>query len=271
MPQNQEPVPGVDPPLRGFSGHVFSMTTPDSDPLTNGSSCLSSDELRRAENFLRRPDAAAFIARRVFLRETLAANLDVSPHDVKLDVSPSGKPELRHGKTRLWFSQSATTGRTVVALSRNGEVGIDIERLDRRLDFGRIANRWFTQLEICRIERCRSEETIRREFMGIWTAREAAAKLTGEGMARALPAHESFVDPMRIALPEGGLPICIDARVDSPYLVSVAWSAIERSSRAVTGGATKATGYARGHVHTAERIRLGRLFSWRRVAENVRH
>jgi 4'-phosphopantetheinyl transferase len=203
------------------------MTTTDSESLTTRSSCLSSDELARAENFLRRADAAAFIARRVFLRETLAANLDVAPHDVTLDVSPSGKPELRHGKNPLWFSQSSTAGRTVVALSRNGKVGIDIERLDRLLDFGRMANRWFTEQEITRIERCGSEDTIRREFMGIWTAREAAAKLTGEGMARALPAHESFVDPMRIALPEGGLPIWIEVSVESPYFVSVAWSANE--------------------------------------------
>ncbi len=227
MPETREPVPGVDPPLRGFSGHVFSITTGDFDSLTSRSSCLSLSELRRAENFLRRPDAAAFIARRVFLRETLAANLGVSPRDVTLDVSPGGKPELRHEKNHFWFSQSATTGRTVLALSREGEVGIDIERLDRPLDYGRIANRWFTQQEVSRIERCSSDDTIRLEFMGIWTAREAAAKLTGEGMALALPRHESFVDPMRIALPEAGLPLWIDVSVESPYFVSVAWSAIK--------------------------------------------
>jgi 4'-phosphopantetheinyl transferase len=231
MPWTREQVPGIDAPRRPFSGQVFSVTIGDFDFLTSRSSCLSLSELRRAENFRRRPDAAAFIARRVFLRETLAANLGVSPRDLTFDVSRNGKPELRHGKDHLWFSQSATTGRTVVALSRNGEVGIDIERLDRPLDFGLIANRWFTPQEVSRIEQCSSDDTIRLEFIRIWTAREAAAKLTGEGMALALPGHESFVDPMRVALPNGELPIWIDVSVESPYLVSVAWSAIECQPR----------------------------------------
>jgi phosphopantetheinyl transferase len=241
----REQVPDIEAPMRAFSGHIFNAATGDFDSLTSRSSCLSLSELKRAENYLRRPDAVAFIARRVFLRETLAAKLGVSPYDLTLDVSRNGKPELRHGKDHLWFSQSATTGRTVVALSRNGEVGIDIERLDRPLDFGRIANRWFTPQEVFRIEQCSSDDTMRFEFMRIWTAREAAAKLTGEGMALALPRHESFVDPMRVALRNGGLPKWIDVRIESPYLVSVAWSAIECPPPTMIGGATEPPGHPR--------------------------
>lgn len=223
-PQTREQVLGIDAPRRAFSGDVFSLTFGDVD-VRNSCSCLSPSELRRAEKFFRRSDAAAFIARRVFLRETLAANLGVSPHDLTLDVSRNGKPRLCGGKHHLWFSQSSTSGRTVVALSRNGELGIDIERLDRPLDYARIANRWFTKQELSRMEQCSSDDAIRLEFMRIWTAREAAAKLTGEGMARALPRHESFVDPMQVVLRDGGLPISIDVSVEPPYLMSVAYLA----------------------------------------------
>jgi phosphopantetheinyl transferase len=207
-----------------FAGRIFSAGLDDFESLIKRSDCLSSAERGRAHRFHRPADASAFIARRVFLREVLANALDVRPSDVEVAQASNGKPHVSCPKEGPWFNLSATTGRVVVALSRAGEVGVDVEWLGRPLDHIRLARRWFTPTEALRLERCTSVEGVGLEFTCTWTAREAAAKLTGEGMALALPRYEVIPDPVRVVRHDGGPTIPIELRVEPPYVVSIAWS-----------------------------------------------
>jgi len=193
------------------------------DSLTSRSDCLSADERRRVSGYRRSSDASAFVARRVFLREVLGAELGVGPRDIPLEIATSGKPGLPGERPEFWYSQSSTAGMTVVAVSRDGEVGIDVESTERSLDFDGLARRWFTRREVSRIKSCTSVSAMRREFMRTWTAREAAAKLTGEGMAHALPRHEVLVDPLRVTQLDGGPPMWVETRNESAHVLSVAW------------------------------------------------
>jgi 4'-phosphopantetheinyl transferase len=87
------------------------------------------------------------------------------------------------------------SGSTSVAIGSDGDVGIDIESLNPTVDFAGIARRWFTPAEKDRLVKCSSAIDERVEFVRIWTAREPATKLTGEGIARTLARHEVLIRP----------------------------------------------------------------------------
>ena len=95
-------------------------------------------------------------------------------------------------------------------MSQTGAVGVDIEWLERPVDHNGLAGRWFTPRETSWVEQCTSAEDASVRFMRIWTAREAAAKLTGEGMALSLGQHEVCIDPWRVVGLDGAPPISIE-------------------------------------------------------------
>ena len=94
-----------------------------------------------------------------------------------------GRPFLA-GFPGLDFSITHCNGFVACALE-DGEtpkVGLDAERLGTQIDRSMqlIARRWFTPTEEERFEKAPGEET----FLSVWTAKEAAAKFTGNGLDR---------------------------------------------------------------------------------------
>ena len=95
-----------------------------------------------------------------------------------------GKPRFDGGDAPV-FSISHSGGLSVAALSRCGEIGVDIEQIDDRRDICKIANRFFSQAEKERLSLAQDKE---RAFYAIWTAKEAMMKLGGEGMISVMSA-----------------------------------------------------------------------------------
>ena len=99
----------------------------------------------------------------------------------------SGKPCFQNGKPN--FSISHSKNAVMVAISESA-VGVDIEMRREDMETDRINRRFF------------GEEN--RDFFRLWTEKEALAKMTGEGLAKALKAvvdyekikilHGEFVD-----------------------------------------------------------------------------
>lgn len=206
-----------------FPGQIAEATIDQFDALVSRSGCLSVGERQRAARFLRPAHAAAFTARRVFLRETLATRLGISPNTIEFEFQPGQKPQLGEGQRWLSFSQSATNGYTVVVLHEEGDVGVDVEQVDRVLDHVSVARRWFAPAEIDRLERSTDPEATRLEFMRTWTAREAAAKLTGQGLAKTLRHHEVLVEPLGVLWHPDGRICRLRQTLDSGRMLSIAW------------------------------------------------
>jgi 4'-phosphopantetheinyl transferase len=207
-----------------FAGRVLTTAGEELDRHANRADCLSPDEKRRALAFKYRRDCRAFQARRVFLRETLGRELGVPPAEVELTTSTSGKPAVRTLNGPVWFSQSALTDYTVIAINREGDVGVDIESAAREFDHLAIARRWFTQNEFCRIDAAASTGDARLVFLQCWTAREAVAKLTGEGMASAIDRYELLVHPLRVVRRDNNRTTPVDVTADPPYVMAIVWS-----------------------------------------------
>ncbi len=94
-----------------------------------------------------------------------------------------GRPFLA-GSPDVDFSITHCKGFVACAVETGNapQIGLDAERLGTQTDRSMqlIAHRWFTPAEQERFEETPTEET----FLSIWTAKEAAAKFTGNGLDR---------------------------------------------------------------------------------------
>ena len=161
---------------------------------------LDDDERARAASFVFARDRDRFIRAHGYLRRYLGAFLRMAPSDVPIVASEGGKPFVEG--CRASYSLSHSGSHSVVAVTRGGEIGIDLETIDGadRLDdhLEDLARLCLTDEEQDALSDAPPEQRVRR-FLSYWTAKEARMKLTGEGMA---------LDPRTIALSlSAGLPV----------------------------------------------------------------
>lgn len=140
--------------------------------------------------------------RRAPLIALLAGYLGLPESAVALDEDARGKPYLANPKTGsdgspLEFNWSHSGDHALVALSRRGAVGVDIERLGKNLRAIEIARRFFDAAEA---ETLAALDPAPRDhaFIGLWCAKEAVLKAAGEGLSFGLGrlafAHVSGAD-----------------------------------------------------------------------------
>lgn len=143
---------------------------------------LSPDERRRAQQFLSPIDRDRFIRARWGLRRVLAGYLGIGASDVGFELGAKGKPRLGLGLDhRIRFNVSHSSGLGLVAVSREHEVGVDIERIRFGLDVSAIASRVFSPEEIERLSRI-APDWRPAEFFRLWVRHEAAGKCRGVGL-----------------------------------------------------------------------------------------
>ncbi|MEI6034328.1 MAG: 4'-phosphopantetheinyl transferase superfamily protein [Verrucomicrobiae bacterium] len=161
----------VVPPARLVPGqvHVWRFSPAGSDALPDA-------ERKRAGEFQSDLARAAFAAGRAGIRRAAAIYTGLSSRDLVISQSPSGKPFFEG--VDLHFNLSHSGG--VIAAAFSGDpVGLDIEPPGRQRDFHGIARRFFHPDEAEGI-------SCERDFLDLWTAKEAVLKLAGCGLAGGL-------------------------------------------------------------------------------------
>ena len=131
------------------------------------------------------------LRRRFLLRLILGAYLGLPGKDLSFVPGPSGKPGLarkqgeEQGSGGLNFNLSHSGDWLAVAVARDVEVGIDIER-DRVVKrAGDLARRYFSDPEAEHLAAL-SEPERSAQFLRLWTVREACTKALGSSLARSL-------------------------------------------------------------------------------------
>ncbi|PIU48586.1 MAG: hypothetical protein COS94_01480 [Candidatus Hydrogenedentes bacterium CG07_land_8_20_14_0_80_42_17] len=135
---------------------------------------LSEDEIERAEQITNAQSRMTFIESRSTLRNILAMYLDKDPKSLRLEKSLNGKPHLK-GKSHLCFNIAHTNGIALFAISNGAEVGVDVERIDRRIDSDAIAKRFFSIREQNILKKL-SVKKKQKYFFECWTCKEAVVK-----------------------------------------------------------------------------------------------
>ena len=142
---------------------------------------LSIEELNRAERFHYPLDASRFRLCRAMLRLGLAGYLQKSPGKIALTTNRHGKPYLVEGRG-LHFNVSHSGRLGAIAFTTAGEVGIDVEAMQRDVEALDIASAHFTAAEAARIAEAPTPLEQARIFLRLWTRKEAVLKAVGYGL-----------------------------------------------------------------------------------------
>lgn len=168
-------------------------------------SALSPDEKARAQRFHFEKHCRRYMAARYALRRILSYYIPYQPAAIQFEYGSHGKPHLAETQNQqaLQFNVSHSKDIAVYALTRQAEIGIDVETINPKRNTIGIAKRYFSPAEIVQLEKLPASEQA-YAFFQIWCQKEAFIKALGLGLA--FPLKDFSVD----AKGEGGLLACRD-------------------------------------------------------------
>lgn len=181
----------------GIEVWTIRLDVPDPQPDIAASS-LAPDELERAARYRNDTARRHYILSHAALRQILATHLNQPAPEIKFHTGPNGKPALAApNPARLEFNLTHSGALALVAISRNAEVGIDVEILRPMRDAVAIARRFFTHSEAAALEALDPSEQS-AAFLNLWTRKEAFVKATGHGIVNMLARHEVSWDEQAV-------------------------------------------------------------------------
>jgi 4'-phosphopantetheinyl transferase len=148
---------------------------------------LSVDERMRAERFQFEQDRKRFIIGRGLLRTILGYYVGIEPGRVHFCYGIYGKPALVEmpGRSTLRFSVAHAHGLALYAVTRDRELGVDLEYIRHIAENEQIVDRYFSDREKA-VFRALTSDKKQEAFFTYWTCKEAYLKATGEGLTRPL-------------------------------------------------------------------------------------
>jgi len=156
---------------------------------------LDDKELDRANRFRFLVHRNRYVARRGILRKLLSRYLHVSAKGIALEYTRFGKPFLaKQYGSDICFNASHSQNLALMVLTREREVGIDLERVQVDFVDHAIPEQFFTPRETA-ILRALPTNRQPEAFFELWVRKEAYVKGRGTGLSIALDSFEvSFGD-----------------------------------------------------------------------------
>jgi 4'-phosphopantetheinyl transferase len=176
------------PPLAGNEIHVWAITLAvTTDILKNFAAILSPAESERAKKFKFDKHRNRFIAGRGAMRVILGKYLDATPADIRFVCLANGKPDLVEGfeGAGLHFNLSHTEDLALLAVTRVGRIGVDVECVRPIKNVDELVARFFSPRENEIFQKVPDKDKP-AAFFNLWTRKEALLKATGEGITKSL-------------------------------------------------------------------------------------
>ncbi len=177
---------------------------------------LAADEQARAARLYFERDREHFIAARGMLRDILGRYLNDAPESLSFRYGSHGKPALagEPDGAAIRFNVSHSHGLALYAVTRSGEVGIDLEQIRSEVAVAEIAERFFSPREVAALLNLPASEQ-RLAFFRCWARKEAYIKARGEGLSTPLNEFD-------VSLAAGEPAALLDIRPDASELLR--WS-----------------------------------------------
>lgn len=187
------------PPLAALDDDEVHVWRLDIDELKRDLSALrgtlAPDEVARAERFVFERDRERFVVARGALRSILARYVGGAPGSLRFGYSAYGKPFLQHaGDARLHFNLSHSHELALVALTRQGRIGVDIEYMREAVEYEAVAASVFSAGENAAL-RALPAPLRRAAFFACWARKEAYVKARGEGLSTPLDQFDVSLHP----------------------------------------------------------------------------
>jgi len=168
----------------------------DADWSSSFEEALSREDRTRADRFKFESDRRKFCAARASLRLILGRYLQTKPGRLQLQTNEFGKPFLADQKRSqgIRFNLSHSHELALIAITRDREVGVDVEFMRPDFVSDEMVTHFFSRVEVEQFrvvpERLRTES-----FFNCWTRKEAYIKARGEGLHCPLDQFDVFVAP----------------------------------------------------------------------------
>ncbi len=164
---------------------------------------LSASEQERASRYLSDVHRRAYILTRMHVRAILGQYLDVAANEISFGAGRHGKPYLHRdeGDHPVRFNLSHSGDLALLAVSREREVGVDLERWRENVAFGELATRFFSSSEHSALHQLTHDtDALLEAFYTVWARKEAYIKATGDGITRGLStfdvSHDTHGTPL---------------------------------------------------------------------------
>ncbi|MDX1492321.1 MAG: 4'-phosphopantetheinyl transferase superfamily protein [Pseudohongiellaceae bacterium] len=157
---------------------------------------LSPEELKRYERFYFDRDKRQFLITRAALRCALSEYFpELEPKQWQFNKNAYGRPEIAGPgyEQAIQFNLSHTTGLIVLAITGEGELGVDVENLSRKCEPAQLADRFFSKVESEALLAL-DEQGQRERFFDLWTLKESYIKACGMGLAIPLESFSFLLD-----------------------------------------------------------------------------
>lgn len=180
----------VHPALSANVTHVWRIPLNQSETVDAHLPVLSPHEQERVRRFYFPHHGRRYAIAHSALRHILAGYDRVDPRRLQFHTGEHGKPELAFGGVinpeALHFNLSHSGDLALLAVARDGAVGVDVEQWRSNVQHLEIAERFFSSYERDALRSLSDEEAILRGFFSTWSRKEAYLKATGHGIARGL-------------------------------------------------------------------------------------
>ena len=157
---------------------------------------LTDDELDSANRFSFEIDRQRFIAARGTLRSILSRYITIDPRHLRFYYNQYGKPFLapEFSSYLLNFNLSHAGSMALYAITRNMEIGVDVERVRADFEYEEIAERFFSANEVAILRTIPTEKKL-EAFYNCWTRKEAYIKAHGKGLSLPLDSFDVSFAP----------------------------------------------------------------------------
>lgn len=157
--------------------HIWKI--PATDYTDNTLSNLSGEERKKLTQLKNPRSKRVYFSSRQAIRKLFASYLKCSANQLEFAVHKQGKPFLSSHERALEFNLSHSGDRILLAVSKSGPVGIDIEACRKLDNWEAIARKVFDQPTFQKFISSKDPETC---FFHYWTEFEARKKLAGHGI-----------------------------------------------------------------------------------------
>ena len=161
--------------------HLWRVGLDDPARLAGAETVLSREESLRARRFVFVPDRDRFIAAHGALRMVLALYAGGDPRAIEFQTGPNGKPALIQIFTDIRFNLGHSGDLALIAIARGRDVGVDVELIQKNIEFDQIVERYFDPVEAWDLRTAPPQERVLR-FFDLWTRKEACLKADGRGL-----------------------------------------------------------------------------------------
>lgn len=177
--------------------HVWRAALDQPPPVINALwDTLAGDERERAERFHFRRDREHYIVARGVLRNIIGRYSGMRPGALRFCYGSHGKPALsvELNEALINFNVSHSHNLALFAITRERELGIDIEYVRAEIAKERIAEQFFSRREVAML-RALPADAQATAFFNCWTRKEAYVKAKGEGLSMPLDRFDVSLVP----------------------------------------------------------------------------